>query len=232
MIDIKDNLKKIQETIELAKSRSKESQDKVLLLAVSKTRTAEEINAAIEAGITDIGENKVQEILEKWDHVSPVRWHMIGHLQRNKVKYIIDKVCMIHSVDSLKLAKEIDRRAKQNDRIMDVLIQVNVAQEESKFGVSVGKTEALIDEILKLCPNVRVCGLMTIPPLTQDPEEARGQFRQVKEMYDAFQNKRHEHLAFTWLSMGMSNDFPVAIEEGANIVRIGTAIFGARTYPT
>jgi pyridoxal phosphate enzyme (YggS family) len=202
----------------------------VRLIAVSKTRTPQEINEAISAGATDIGENKVQEIVDKYDAVLPVSWHMIGHLQRNKVKYIIDKVKMIHSVDSFRLAEEIDRRAAQHGISMDVLIQVNAAGEERKFGVGRDETEALLREILDKCENIRVRGFMSVAPAAEDPEEVRVYFRQVKAIFDALQTCTHERLDLRFLSMGMSHDFGAAILEGANMVRIGTAIFGARDY--
>lgn len=206
------------------------SEHPVLLVAVTKTRTPEEINEAIDAGITDIGENKVQEVVDKFDHVKPVRWHLIGHLQTNKVKYIIDKVCMIHSVDSMKLAKEIDRRAQQHGLTMDILIQVNAAQEESKFGITTGETKQLILDILEQCPNIRIRGLMHIAPFAENPEDVRVYFRQVKELYEECGRIQHPHLDFAYLSMGMSHDFGVAIEEGSNLIRVGTSIFGERDY--
>lgn len=202
----------------------------VLLVAVTKTRTAEEINEAIDAGITDIGENKVQEVMDKFDRVKPVRWHLIGHLQTNKVKYIIDKVDMIHSVDSLHLAQEIDRRAAQHELAMDILIQVNAAEEESKFGISKEETETLIHTILDTCPSVHIKGLMHIAPFAENPDDVRVYFRQVKELYDQFALISHERLDFQYLSMGMSHDFPVAMEEGSNLIRVGTSIFGERDY--
>lgn len=220
MENIKENLKKIK--AELDKG--------VLLLAVTKTRTPEEINAAIDEGVTDIGENKVQEITDKYDRVKPVRWHMIGHLQTNKVKYIIDKVHMIHSVDSMKIAKEIDKRAAAKGLIMDILIQVNPASEKSKFGISTGETENLIKEILECCKNIRIRGLMCVVPFAEDPEEIRGYFAQVKKQYDQYGKISHERLDFKYLSMGMTHDYKVAVEEGSNLVRIGTAIFGERVY--
>lgn len=151
MEDIRKNLSKINEQISACAQQCGKAADDVLLCAVSKTRTPEEINIAIDAGVTDIGENKVQEIMDKFDAVKPVRWHMIGHLQTNKVKYIIDKVSMIHSVDSYKLAQEINKRAAAHDKTMDILIQVNSAGEESKFGISTDETEALIKKILEAC---------------------------------------------------------------------------------
>jgi len=202
----------------------------VLLCAVTKTRTADEINEAIDAGITDIGENKVQEIMDKFDSVKPVRWHLIGHLQTNKVKYIIDKVSMIHSVDSLHLAQEIDKRAAQHGITMDILIQVNSAQEESKFGISTDETEGMIRDILDKCPNIRIRGLMCIAPFAENPEDVRVYFAQVKKLYDEYSSIEHKNLDFKYLSMGMSHDYEVAILEGSNLIRVGTAIFGERDY--
>ena len=187
----------------------------VLLCAVTKTRTADEINEAIDAGITDIGENKVQEIMDKFDSVKPVRWHLIGHLQTNKVKYIIDKVSMIHSVDSLHLAQEIDKRAAQHGITMDILIQVNSAQEESKFGISTDETEGMIRDILDKCPNIRIRGLMCIAPFAENPEDVRVYFAQVKKLYDEYSSIEHKNLDFKYLSMGMSHDYEVAILEGS-----------------
>ena len=231
MSQIRENIEEIQaKKAEVAKRAGRDPQD-ILLVAVTKTYGPELMNEAIEAGITDIGENKVQEILDKFDSVLPVRWHMIGHLQTNKVKYIIDKVAMIHSVDSLKLAKEIDRRAAQHDLTMDILLQVNAAEEESKFGVSMEDVEGLLLQILEECPHVRVKGLMNIAPAAEDPEDVRIWFRKVKELYNKFAAICHPNLDFQWLSMGMSHDFPVAVEEGSNMIRVGTAIFGQRYYP-
>lgn len=204
--------------------------DDVLLVAVTKLHDVDEINEAIDCGITDIGENKVQEIVSKYDRVKPVRWHLIGHLQTNKVKYIIDKVAMIHSVDSLKLAEEIDKRAAQHGLTMDILIQVNSAMEESKFGITTEETGQLIQDILANCPNVRIRGLMCIAPFEDNPEDARVYFEEVKKLYDEYGKIQHPNLGFKYLSMGMSNDFEVAIEAGSNLIRVGTMIFGARDY--
>ncbi len=220
MVDIKANLKKIRETLN----------DDVLLIAVTKTHGVDEINEAIDAGVTDIGENKVQEILEKYDRVKPVRWHMIGHLQTNKVKSIIDKVDLIHSLDSLKLAHEIDKRAKQIGKIADVLVQVNAADEQSKFGVATDELAGLIDEILKTCENINIKGLMFVAPFAEDPEDVRGYFAKVAELFKEYKKEKHPRLDFKYLSMGMSHDYIVAIEEGANMVRVGSAIFGSRVY--
>ena len=230
MEDIRANLEKINEQIKTAAEGCGRSADDVLLVAVSKTRTPEEINIAIDAGVTDIGENKVQEIMDKYDTVKPVKWHMIGHLQTNKVKYIIDKVSMIHSVDSYKLAVEIDKRAKSHGITMDILLQVNSAQEESKFGITTDETEKLIHDILENCENIRIRGLMCIAPFAENPEEIKVYFEEVKKQYDQFGRIEHERLDFKYLSMGMSHDFTVAIEAGSNLVRVGSAIFGERNY--
>ncbi len=230
MEDIRGNLNKINEEIKLCAEKCGRDAEDVLLCAVSKTRTPEEINIAIDAGVTDIGENKVQEIMDKFDAVKPVKWHMIGHLQTNKVKYIIDKVSMIHSVDSYKLAAEINKRAAQHGITMDILLQVNSAEEESKFGITTDETEKLIKEILDTCQNIRIRGLMCIAPYADDPEDIKVYFEDVKKQYDEFGKIDHPMLDFKYLSMGMSHDFPVAIEAGSNLVRVGSAIFGERNY--
>ena len=230
MEDIRANLTKVHERIADAAQKAGRSEDDVTLVAVSKTRTPEEINIAIDAGVTDIGENKVQEIMDKFDAIKPVRWHMIGHLQTNKVKYIIDKVDLIHSVDSLKLAKEINKRAAQHEKTMDILIQINPAQEESKFGVSLAETETLIREILDTCENIRIRGLMSVAPIAEDPNDVKVYFDEVRDQYEAFSKIEHPRLDFKYLSMGMSHDFEVAIGSGSNLVRVGSAIFGQRDY--
>lgn len=225
MADIRNNIEEVKKGIS-----STGSEQDVLLVAVTKTHSPDEINEAIDCGITDIGENKVQEILDKYDKVKPVRWHMIGHLQTNKVKYIIDKVCLIHSVDSLKLAKEINKRAVAHDKVMDILIQVNAAHEESKWGIDPQDTGTLINEILETCPNVRIKGLMSVAPYADDQDEIRPFFAEVKQLYDEYAKIDNEMIDFEYLSMGMSHDYLTAIEEGSNLVRVGTAIFGARVY--
>ncbi|MCI5720978.1 MAG: YggS family pyridoxal phosphate-dependent enzyme [Firmicutes bacterium] len=229
-MSIKSNIEYIQELKAKAAEQSGRRAEDVLLVAVTKLHTPEEMNEAIDAGITDIGENKVQEILDKYDKVKPVRWHLIGHLQTNKVKYIIDKVSMIHSVDSLKLAKEIDKRAGQHGINMDILIQVNSAMEESKFGITTGETDQLIRDISEQCPNVTIKGMMCIAPYADDPNEIRGYFAEVKALYDKYSDSDLDRVDFQYLSMGMTHDFEVAILEGSNLIRVGTAIFGYRDY--
>ena len=230
MEDIKKNLETVRAQISEAAESVGRDGDDVILVAVSKTRTPEEINTAIDAGTTDIGENKVQEIMEKYDDIKPVRWHLIGHLQTNKVKYIIDKVDMIHSVDSIKLAKEIDKRAKAHGKTMDILVQINPAEEESKFGVTVEGAGDLVREILDTCENIRIKGLMSVAPIAEDPRDVKPFFDEVKAKYDELAQIDDPKLDFRYLSMGMSHDFAVAIEAGSNLVRVGSAIFGERDY--
>ena len=229
-MSIKSNIDYVNELKAKAAEKSGRTADDVLLVAVTKLHTPAEINEAIDAGVTDIGENKVQEIMDKYDSVKPVRWHLIGHLQTNKVKYIIDKVAMIHSVDSLKLAKEINKRAAQHDLTMDILIQVNSAEEESKFGITTEETDQLISDIAEQCPNVRIRGLMCIAPFAENPDDIRQYFAEVKQIYDRYAATKTDRIDFKYLSMGMTHDFQVAIEEGSNLIRVGTAIFGYRDY--
>lgn len=230
MSTIRENIEKVNQLKAEAAMKAGRKPEDILLVGVTKTRTAEEMNEGIDAGITDIGENKVQEIMDKYDFVKPVRWHMIGHLQTNKVKYIIDKVSMIHSVDSYKLAEEINKRAGQHQIHMDILIQVNSAQEESKFGITTEETKELILSILENCPNITIKGLMCIAPYAENPEDIKIYFAEVKKLYDGYKKIDHERLDFQYLSMGMSHDFQVAILEGSNVIRVGSAIFGERDY--
>lgn len=230
MMALQNNIQLIIEEKDCVAREAGRNPDEILLCAVTKTRTPEEINAAIDGGITDICENKVQELLEKYDAVKPVRWHMVGHLQTNKVKYIVDKVALIHSVDSVRLAEEIDKRAGQRDITVDILIQVNPAMEETKFGITVDETEAMLKWILNNCEHIRIRGLMCIAPFEEDPEDVAPYFREVKALYDEYSKIEHENLDFKYLSMGMSHDYKVAIREGSTVIRIGTAIFGERNY--
>jgi pyridoxal phosphate enzyme (YggS family) len=231
----------VRERIASAAARAGRAGSDIKLVAVSKTRVPDEMKTAFEAGICDFGENKVQEITSKYDILRSftknstknrnIKWHMIGHLQRNKVKYITEKVCMIHSVDSLRLAEEIDRRVSAAGTTMDVLLQVNPAGETSKSGAAVDDVRKLASDILDRCGGVRIKGLMTIVPIADDPDDVRGYFREVKSLYDSIGREyRCEGLDFEWLSMGMTHDFEVAIEEGANMIRVGTGIFGPRVY--
>ncbi len=227
---LEDNLKKVRDEIAETALKSGRDPREVKLMAVTKTVSVELINHAIACGVDLIGENKVQEIMDKYYSIKPVRWHMIGHLQTNKVKYIIDKVDMIHSVDSIKLAGEIDRRAKAVGRTMDILVQINPAQEESKFGVSVDQAGDLVREILENCENIRIRGLMSVAPIVENMRDVKPYFDAVKAKYDELACIEHPRLDFRYLSMGMSGDYPVAIEAGSNLVRVGSAIFGERDY--
>ncbi len=229
---ISNRFEEVKRRVEAAAKRSGREPEDITLVAVTKTHPASEINEAIAAGATDIGENRVQEILEKIDDVAPVRWHLIGHLQTNKVKQVIDKVVMIHSVDSLKLAHEIDKRAAAAGIVMDVLIEINSAMEETKSGIAAGELRQLVTDITAECGNVRVCGIMCIPPIAEEPEDSRPYFREAKELFEDMKSwdLPQERFAPTELSMGMSGDFEVAIEEGATIVRVGSSIFGPRNY--
>ncbi len=230
-MSITQNIQEVRQRIAGAALRSGRRPEDILLIAVTKLHEPDEIEEALAAGVTDIAENKVQEIQKKFDQIpGPVRWHLIGHLQTNKVKYIMDKVVMIHSVDSLKLAQEIDKRAAAAGRTMDVLLQVNAAHEESKFGMDPKDVPQVFSGILAECPHVKIRGLMHIAPWAEDPEEIRPYFREVKELYDELSKVSHPNADLQYLSMGMSHDFETAIEEGANIVRIGTTIFGERDY--
>lgn len=227
---ISNNYQSVSDNIKKACERSGKDPKNVTLIAVSKTKPVSLLKEAYQAGARDFGENKVQEILEKYDALpSNIRWHMIGHLQTNKVKYIADKVYMIHSVDSFKLAKEISRQAQKANRVIPILIEVNIANEESKFGVPADACEDLIRSIHSL-PSVLVKGLMTVPPFVENAEDNRHYFQALKQLSVDIMQKNIDNVSMDFLSMGMSGDYMTAIEEGANIVRVGTNIFGERDY--
>lgn len=228
-MSIKENLNIIEEKIAAAAEKSGRKREDILLLAVSKTIDVPRIKEAVNLGLVDLGENKPQEINWKYFEIENVKWHQIGHLQTNKVKYIIDKVCLIHSVDSLKLAEEIDKRAKANNITMEVLVEINIAGEEAKHGVPLQEAEDLAVEISKLS-NIRVAGLMTVAPFVENPEDNRKYFVEMRKLFVDIRDKNYNNINMKYLSMGMTNDYEVAIEEGANIVRIGTGLFGARDY--
>ena len=200
----------------------------IKLIAVTKTYPIEAMNEAIRLGVTDIGENKPQEIRDKFDNVSPVNWHLIGHLQTNKVKYIIDRCTLIHSVDSIKLMAEIDRQAQDHNRDIDILIQVNISGEESKSGIAPDELPLLL-EYAKNLTNTHVKGLMTIAPKC-DIDEVSRHFSNMKELFDQTAKQSYRNVTMTELSMGMSGDFEAAIKHGATMVRIGSLIFGPRNY--
>lgn len=222
---IKENLDVIKNNISLACKKSGRSEAEVTVLAVTKTRSAEEINRAIELGITDIGENRVQELMNKYADVkSGVRWHLIGRLQTNKVKYIADKVSMIHSVDSLKLAREIDRQCAKLGKVMDILIEVN-SGEENKAGIPYSDADELIKEVSAL-ENIRIKGLMTMAPLGADEAKLREVFSNLYNLSVDIDGKKYDNVSMKELSMGMSGDYMTAIEEGSTIIRPGRALFG------
>jgi pyridoxal phosphate enzyme (YggS family) len=227
--DLKDRLERVHERIKKAADDCHRPVDSIHLIAVSKTMPAEIVKEAIEAGVTDLGENYIQEAREKVNTLatSQVNWHYIGHLQSNKAKYAVRLFDLIHSVDSLKLAQELNKHAQKNDKIQSILVQVNVAREESKSGVYVENTIELLNNISQLA-NISVKGLMTMPPYFNAPEKVRPFFAALRELRDRIRAEGISNIAMDELSMGMTGDFEAAIEEGATMVRIGTAIFGER----
>ena len=227
---VKENYNYVKQQVEETAKACGRDPKEITLIAVSKTKPLENIEELIEIGVEDFGENKVQELCDKYEHVSqPVRFHLIGHLQTNKVKYIVDKACLIHSVDSLKLAQTIQKEAAKKQVIAQILIEVNVAEEDSKFGLHTEDVIPFIQEISTM-PNLHVNGLMTIAPFVDDPEDNRKYFRTLKQLSLDITSKNIDNIDMNVLSMGMTNDYKVAIEEGATMVRVGTAIFGARHY--
>lgn len=229
-INIAENLKAVEERIRAACARAGRDRSEVLLICVTKTKPVSLLEEAYRAGERAFGENRVQEIVDKFPSLpGDINWHMIGHLQKNKVKYLMDRAVMIHSVDSVDLARVISREAVKAGRVMPVLIEVNVAGEETKFGVSPAETEDLIREIADL-PGIRIRGLMTIAPYTEDPEKSRPFFRQLRELSVDIKNKSIDNVSMDHLSMGMTGDYEIAIEEGATMIRVGTGIFGERQY--
>ena len=227
---ISENIKSIREKIDNAAQKAGRDPKDVLLLAVSKTVDVPRIKAAVAEGLDELGENHVQEIMEKYEPMGPdVKWHMIGHLQTNKVKYIIDKVKLIHSVESLKLAEEINKQAKKHGLVMDILVEINMAKEESKYGKMPEDAPAFIESLSSL-ENIRVRGLMTVAPNVENGEENRVYFRNMKKLLVDINAKNINNINMDVLSMGMTGDYITAVEEGATIVRVGTGIFGKRNY--
>lgn len=225
-----ENLKQVEENIRQACERAQRKREEVTLVAVSKTKPVSMLSEIYNCKVRDFGENKVQEICEKREQLpADIRWHMIGHLQRNKVKYIIQDVALIHSVDTYRLAEEINVQAKKIKRIVPILIEVNIAGEATKFGIAAEETLQLVEEISKL-DNLRIQGLMTIAPYVENAEENRHYFRKIRELSVDIAKENIDNVSMGVLSMGMTGDYTVAIEEGATIVRVGTGIFGARDY--
>ncbi len=227
---VAENLAEVEKKVCEACERAGRSRDEVTLIAVSKTKPVSMIEELLPGGTRDFGENKVQELCEKYEVLpKDIRWHLIGHLQRNKVKYIVDKAYLIHSVDSLRLAEAISEEGIKKGITVPILIEVNVAGEESKFGVTPEETESLVREIAKL-PAVQIKGLMTIAPYVEEPEENRVHFSRLRQLSVDIREKNIDNVSMNVLSMGMTGDYQVAIEEGATMVRVGTGIFGERNY--
>lgn len=228
-MNISQNLNEVFKNIENAAIRSGRKRDDIILVAVSKTHPVEAVLEAQNYGINVFGENKVQELLEKYDKIPDAKWHLIGHLQRNKVKYIIDKLEMIHSLDSIELAAEINKRAEKIKKVMPVLIQINIGKEESKSGIFEEDIYSFMEGVSGFS-NILVSGIMTIPPATDNKDKTREYFKRMKEIFDKIKVNNYGNFDIKYLSMGMSGDYEIAIEEGANIVRVGTGIFGSRKY--
>lgn len=227
---LKDNLIEVENNIRCACKKSGRKPEDVCLVAVSKTKPEEMLMEVYDCGIRQFGENYVQEMVDKVDSLpKDITWHMIGHLQRNKVKYVVGRAAMIHSVDSERLAVAISDEAVKKGLVQDILIEVNVAQEENKFGVSYENTAELVKKISSL-PGIKIRGLMTSAPYVENPEDNRKYFRELKQLLVDINNKNIDNVYMNVLSMGMTNDYVVAVEEGATHVRVGTAIFGARDY--
>ena len=227
---IKENLAIVEDNIRKACEKAGRDRSEVTLIAVSKTKPVSDIRQAMECGITVFGENKVQEIRDKTAEIKePLSWHMIGHLQANKVKYLPGVACMIHSVDNVKLAQEIEKQAAKHDLVMDVLIEVNMAKEDTKFGLSPEEVVPFVKEISSF-DHLNIRGLMTIAPYTEDPESNREYFKGLRLLKDEINALAIPRVKMDCLSMGMTGDYQVAIEEGATFVRVGTGIFGERNY--
>ena len=227
---VAENLAQVQKNIEESCGNVNRDPGEVTLIAVSKTKPVEMLREAYDAGARVFGENKVQEIVDKYDHMpSDVKWHMIGHLQRNKVKYIVDKVAMIHSVDSFRLAETIEKEAAKKNVTVPILIEVSVAQEESKYGLKPEEVLPFIEEIADFS-HIQIKGLMTIAPYVENAEENREIFRELKKLSVDIAAKNINNVTMSVLSMGMTGDYMVAVQEGATMVRVGTGIFGARNY--
>ena len=227
---LKENLIKVEENIQKACDKAGRKRSEVTLIAVSKTKPVGMLQEVYNEGIREFGENKVQEMCEKMELMpQDIKWNMIGHLQTNKVKYIIGKTSLIHSVDSLKLAEEIQKQAVKHDVTADILVEVNIANEESKFGISKDETIQMVRDIAKL-DHLKIKGLMTIAPFVENPEDNRLYFREIKQLSVDINNQNIDNVSMDVLSMGMTGDYMVAIEEGATMVRVGPGIFGERNY--
>ena len=232
MEGITQNIREVESRIDAACSRSGRGRQDVTLIAVSKTKPVSMLKEAYDCGCRHFGENKVQELVEKYEQMpKDIKWHMIGHLQRNKVKYVVDKAYLIHSVDSLKLAEEISKEAVKKNVMAHILVEVNVAGEETKFGTSGDEALELVKKISGL-PSIQVEGLMTIAPYVENPEKNREYFKSLYQLSVDISGKNIDNVNMNVLSMGMTGDYEVAVEEGATYVRVGTGIFGERHYET
>ncbi len=229
--EVRENVRSILQQVRQTALEAGRDPQQVQVMAVTKTVAPELVNAAIAEGITLLGENKAQELCEKYDSYCKegVSIHFIGHLQTNKVRQIVDKVCMIESVDSVKLAREIERQCANIGKVMDVLVEVNIGAEESKSGVSPEQLPALLQEIGQF-EHIRVRGLMAIPPVCEDEQQVSQYFSQMSQLFIDIKQKKYDNINMEILSMGMSADYPIAVQQGSNIVRIGTAMFGQRNY--
>jgi pyridoxal phosphate enzyme (YggS family) len=230
-VSIRENIEEIIKRKNEAALRCGRNPEDITIIAVSKTVDGSRAREAVMGGLDNLGENRVQEIMNKYDELQdlPVKWHMIGHLQKNKVKYIIDKVELIHSVESIELAAEINKRASQHNIISNILIELNIGEEESKFGINENSVYDFVGS-LEQFENIKVMGFMTVAPFCENPEDIRWVFKKMKEIFDKISAMNLKNTQMKYLSMGMTNDFEIAIEEGSNIVRIGTAVFGKRIY--
>jgi len=230
-LSIRENIDCILKRVHDACEKTGRNPEDITVVAVSKTVNYQRAKEAVEAGINNLGENRVQELVSKYEELksTDVKWHMIGHLQKNKVKYIIDKTELIHSVESLELAEEINKRAIKNNLTANVLIELNIGEEESKFGINEENVYNFLSSMEKF-ENIKVLGLMTVAPFCENPENVRWVFKKMKNIYDKASTMKLQNVQMKYLSMGMTNDFEIAIEEGSNIIRVGTAIFGARNY--
>lgn len=230
-MDIQQNITEVLKKVETTAKKVNKSLDDITVIAVTKTVDVERANEALKAGLNNLGENRVQEFMNKYEQMdnANINWHIIGHLQTNKVKYIINKVNLIHSVENIGLAEEIDKRSKQHNIITNVLIEMNIGEEESKFGLKKEELFSFLKSIENL-ENIKILGLMTVAPYKENKEDVRWVFKEMKNLFDKVSEQTYKNVEMKYLSMGMTNDYEIAIEEGANIIRIGTAIFGSRIY--
>ena len=230
-MQVKKRLAEIKKRVGKAAAKANRDPEEIKLVAVSKNQELGKIEALQEEGIFDFGESRVQELRDRYEQFPEINWHMIGHLQRNKVKYLarMDRCQLIHSLDSLRLAKKINKRAGMEDRVMNALVQVNIAEDENKYGLYASEVIDYLHQVANF-DNLQIKGLMTIVPHVEDDEEVRPYFKQMKSLVDQIKEEKIAQVKMEELSMGMSNDFEVAIEEGATIIRIGRLLFGSRGY--